>query len=159
MQKPIELLESQLKLIHFGTVTPSLVDTVKVVYFGQQVPIGHIANTQPVKNGVSVTPYEPEMVSPINKALEASGFSSYVFSKASVMVSVPAPNGEEKEKIFNHIRKLGEDSKIAIRNIRKKIRQDCDKEEQKRIDKSLQKVTDEAINAVDSLIKIKIESI
>jgi ribosome recycling factor len=162
MQKPIDVLNNQLKNIHYGGITPSVVDTVRVSCYGQQMPISQIAFTQAVKNNISVAPYDVENLSSINKALQAAGFTSYVFSKTSIMVSVPPPSLEEKEKICSHLKKLGEEAKISVRNIRKNIRQSFaknDKESLKKIEKELQMATDEAIEDIDVLIQNKIESL
>jgi ribosome recycling factor len=152
MQKTIDSLENQLVGIRLGTITPSVIDTVKVIYEGQPTPIVHVAYAERKGNGISVTPYEPQLVNAINKALQGSGFNSYVFSKTSVMVSCPPPSGEEKLKIIAYVAKLGEESKIAVRNIRKKHRQTLTKDEIKEQDKSLQKTTDEMISKIDSLV-------
>jgi len=162
MQKPIDILNGQLKNIHFGGITPSVVDTVRVSCYGQQMPISQLAFTQAVKNNISVAPYDVENISSINKALQAAGFTSYVFSKTTIMVSVPPPSLEEKEKVCTHLKKLGEEAKISVRNIRKKIRQSFakeDKESVKKIEKDLQTATDEAIQTIDNLIKNKTESL
>lgn len=159
MEKPIDLLKNQLKSIHFGNITPGIIDTVKVSYYDQLVPVGQIANTQTIKNNISVVPYEPDMIPAVNKVLISAGFNSYIFSKTTILVSVPPPSLEEKNKINNYLRKLGEEAKIAVRNIRKKIRQPLDKEALKKIEKELQAATDVAISEIDTIIKNKIESL
>lgn len=126
------------------------------------MPIGQIANTQAVKNNVSITPYDVETLSAINKALLAAGFNSYVFSKNSVMVSVPPPSLEEKERVCSHLRKLGEEAKVSVRNIRKKIKQSFDKENKenlKKVEKELQNCVDDAIEQIDKLVQNKTEGL
>lgn len=153
MQKTIDSLESQLKGIRLGSVDINLIDTVKVIYQGQPTPLPHVAYSERKGNGISVTPFEAQLVTVVCKALQASGFSAYVFSKTSVMVSTPPPSGEEKAKVLARVSKLGEEAKIAIRNIRKKHRQTLTKDEIKEQDKSLQKTTDEMIAKIDSLVE------
>ena len=162
LQKPIDLLKNQLKNIHFGGITPAIIDTVRVFCYETQMPIGQIANTQTIKNNISVSPYDLEILPAVNKALLSAGFNSYVFSKNSIMVSVPPPSLQEKEKVCSHIKKLGEEAKVSVRNIRKKIRQSLDqsnKENFKKSEKFLQESTDQSILAIDNLILNKIESL
>src|SRR5687767_5120738 len=103
MQKAISFLQDQVRGLRTGGVTTQLIDTIKVTIFGQQTPIKHVASTSKVQNGISVTPYDPQMVGPICTTLKAAGFNSYPFSKTSVIVSVPPPSGEEKERVCKRI--------------------------------------------------------
>lgn len=147
MQKTIDLLRSQLVGIRQGTVTPAVVDTVRIACYGGQSQLSHLALTERKGNGILVTPYDPTLATTIAKSLESANFKAYVFSKTSVMVSVPPPSGEDTQKIATHVRKLGEDSKIAIRSIRKKYRQGTEELDEK----ALQKLTDEAVKTIDQL--------
>jgi ribosome recycling factor len=101
---------------------------------------------------IQITPYDPALLGTINTALQKSGFSSYVFSKNSVVVSVPKRCGEEKEKIIKFVRALGEQAKISIRNIRHKARKELD-------DKEVQKMTDAANKEIVDLVEMKVDEI
>lgn len=67
-----------------------------------------------------VKPYDLSILGSIDKALQKSGFNSYVFSKEAVCVSVPPPSGDQRKETMLRVKKAGEETKIAIRNIRKK---------------------------------------
>lgn len=105
------------------------------------------------KSRISVSPYDTMLIGPINTTLKAQGFDSYIFSKTSVVVNIPQPCGEEKEKVIKYIRKFGEEAKISIRNIRKKARKEC------YLEKEIQKMTDSAIEEIEGWIKLKIEEL
>jgi len=162
MAKPLELLERQIVGIRLGTISPAVVDSVKVLYQGSMTPINHLAFSQPTKGGIAVNPYDPQMVGAIVTALKSSGMNAYAFSKTSVMVSVPPITGEAKDQIRGHLKKLGEEAKIAIRNIRKKARQKMDglpKDELQKAEKELQKLTDDHISEIDRIVNAKAASL
>ena len=126
-----------------------------VIDYGQNVPIISVAQTGRVdNNSIAVDPYEPSMVGPLVTALKANGFSAYQFSKTRVLVSVPPVSGEAREKVKKHLRKLGEDTKVAIRNIRKNYRK-LDKTD----DKKIQEITDFYIREIDSIVEKKCQSL
>jgi ribosome recycling factor len=151
MLKAVEHLEEQLIGIRWGTVTSGLVDTVRVSCYSGITELKHLASTQGDAKRIQVMPYDPNLIGPINTALKEAGFDSYVFSKNSVVVNVPQRCGEEKEKIIKRIRKLGEEAKISVRNIRKKARKEHD-------DDDVQKMTDFAVAEIDLLIEAKVEA-
>lgn len=161
MAKTLEMLERQIVGIRLGTINPGVVDSIKVSYQGQPTPISHLAFSQPIKSGISVQPYDPEMVGPITNALKGSGLNAYAFSKTTVMVSVPPMDGEARKQVHDHVRKLGEEAKVAVRNIRKKSRQKMvgSKDEVQKADKELQKATDEFVTEIDRTVEAKVKSI
>ncbi len=156
MKKSVDAFYEQVKGLRYGTVTPSLVDTVKVKVYGQQTPIRHLAATSKIDSGVSVVPYDSSLVGQVSNALKSAGFNAYTFSKTTVMVSVPPPSGEEKERVKKRIRELGEDAKVSIRNIRKKAKKEIGESLSLT---TLQAITDEYIGEIDELVKHKSESI
>lgn len=155
MQKTVELLQNSILGIRLGNISPAVIDTVKISYYGSLTPIGHLATTQKSGNMICVSPYDTSLLGAICKALNEAGFSSYIFSKTAVAVSIPKPTVEEKHKIWKHLDKLGEEAKVAIRNIRKKRRQSSVVVD----DKEIQKETDKHIDEINRIISKKKESI
>jgi len=153
MQKAIDFLEDQLHGITKLGATPSLVETVKVHAYGQSTPLKHLASTQCAKQRVTIHPFDPNLTATIAKACQTAGFDAYVFSKDAVVVTLPMMSGETKEEIRQRIKKLGDDTKIAIRNIRKQFRNGQPKEENH--DKEIQEATDRAIEIIDGIIETK----
>lgn len=160
MDKAIELLQQSIIGIRLGTVTPALIDTFKVTYYGQQMPIKHLAYTSAERGNVMVKPHDPSILGTIQKTLKEAGFNAYTFSKEAVAVSVPPICGEEKEKVKARVRKLGEETKITIRSIRKNWRSTLDKnlpdDERRSQESSIQESTDAAIQMVDEIVDAKI---
>lgn len=154
MQKSLQYLSEQLQSIRHGFISVGLIDTIKVSYQGQKVPISHVAFSMPKNNQICITPHDSSLLVPIAEALKGAGFNAYPFSKTSVVVSCPRPSREQLDKVISQIRKLAEDAKISIRGIRKKARQQA-----KDFDKELQNVTDQYIEKVNLLAMQKIEII
>jgi ribosome recycling factor len=157
MNKSIDYFREQVKGLRYGTVTPSLVDTVKVPSHGQMMPLKHLAASSKIKSGISIEPYEPGLVGPVSNALKKAGFNAYVFSKTTVMVSVPPPCGVEKDRIRKRIKVLGDEAKVSVRNLRKKAKKEIEQENYSI--KALQSVTDEMTAEIDEIVKSKVESI
>ncbi len=142
MRKTVDLLKSQL----FGmedNINDNLIATVKVECDNQLTPLQHLSLIYQQDRRVSVTPYNPAMVGVIEDALKQQGFNAYKFSKTTVVVNIPLSSGEEHQKVVSRMKKLGEEAKVSIRNIRKKFRK-----KDKDHDKELQAMTDAAIQEI-----------
>lgn len=144
MRKTVDLFKSQL----FGmeeNVNESLIVTVKVDYNHQPTPLEHISLVSQRDRRVSVTPYDSSMIGVIEEELKKQGFNAYKFSKTTVVVNIPLADGESRKKVDLQKKKLAEEAKVSIRNIRKKFRK-----KDKDHDKELQMMTDAAIQEIDS---------
>lgn len=163
MEKSLEFLSDQIVGIRHGLITPGVIDSVKVQYYGQMLPIKHLAETAMQDHRIGVTPHDPATKAAIEKALKLAGFEAYTFSKTQVVVSVPPPSGEDRQKVVARLEQLAEETRIAVRNIRKKSRQRLKKEivgedELRRTEKDLQTMTDQYIREIDTMIGRKIEA-
>lgn len=149
MQKPINFLKESVKGLHSKTITPALVGTVKVIYYGQSTPISQVASISLVATSsnrqISIEPYDKTLMGPITTALKGAGFNAYPFSKTQICVSVPPPSGDEKERVNKRVRQLGEEARVAVRNIRKKFKKTVD-------EKELQDVTDQATSIINDIV-------
>lgn len=155
MDKAVDFFHEQVRFLRLGTVTTQLVETIKVACYGNQMPIKHIATCQKVQSGISVEPHDPNLVGPTCTALKAAGFNAYQFSKTTVLVSVPPPSGEERERVHKRVRELGEEAKIAVRQVRQKYKKKLEKDD---LD-DLQKATDEAVGLIEEIVRDKIAAI
>jgi ribosome recycling factor len=162
MEKAIDHFEDQTHGINkFGGVrVSSLIDTIRISCYGQKTPLKHLASTSPMNGGVSVEPHDPSILKAIEKGCKDAGYNAYVFSKSTVMVSIPPPSGEDKVRARDRLKKIGEETKVSIRNIRKKAKQavpkDTPKNQKKKLEKDLQALTDEAINMVEAILAKKL---
>lgn len=146
MKKTIDLLKSQL----FGLtdkVNENLISTIKITHDHQLVSLNHLSLVNQKEKRIFITPFNVEMVGSIENELKKQGFNAYKFSKTSVVVNVTQESKEDSKKVMGQRKKLCEESKVSIRNIRKKFKK------KENIDENqLQNITDDAIKEIESLI-------
>ena len=161
MAKAIQTFLDQIQGIRYGTIDSGFVSSMKVPAYGQQTCLSHLAEIGGELGRISIRPYDPTLVGSIAKSLQDSGMNAYVFSKQEVVVNCPTPTGEDRERICAHIKKLSEDAKVSIRNIRKKCKQQIkrDEDDPKSAEKRLQEHTDSAINQIDDIANEKINKL
>jgi len=162
MTKAIEHFASQIAGIHCGVATPSLVDTIKVEYQGQLTPIAHLAVTSSDHNRIAVIPYDPSMLKEVETVLKSNGFNAYVFNKTTVVVPLPKfATSADQERAIAQVRKLEEEAKVSIRNIRKKERKKLGlpENEQRIAEKKLQDLTDASVSRITELADNKVRAL
>ncbi len=166
MDKSLEALRIELAKIRTGKATTALLDGIKVEYYGTMTPLNQVANVTVLDaHTLSVTPWDKSIVSAAEKAiLEANIGFNPVSDGTNLKIPVPPLNEERRKEFVKIIKKFAEDTKIAVRNIRrdandhlkreeknKKITEDQLKEAEDRI----QKLTDEHTTKIDELLKHK----
>ena len=166
MKKTLESLKNDLAKIRTGRAHPSLLDSVTVDYYGSEVPLSQVANISILDSRtLSLTPWEKPMVKVIEKAIMASDLGLNP-STTGDLIRIPLPplTEERRKDLTKVVRKEGEGSKVAIRNIRRdangslkellKEKEIAEDEERKAQD-VVQKLTDEHVKKVDELLKVK----
>ena len=166
MDKSIQSLQKDLTKVRTGRASTGLIDHVQVDYYGSRTPISQVANmTTPDARTIQITAWEPAMLSIIEKAiLEANvGFTPQNDGKV-IRLNMPPLTEERRKEMVKMIKKMGEDTKIAIRNQRRDAneivkKQEKDKEisadEAKKFQEQIQKKTDDKVAEVDKVIGAK----
>jgi ribosome recycling factor len=166
MDKTIETLRSELAKIRTGKATTVLLDSIKVEYYGNMVPLNQVGNVSVLDaHTLAITPWEKQMVQIIDKAiLEANLGLNPISDGTNLKIPIPPLNEERRKELVKLVRKFGEESRVAVRNVRRDAN-DHLKREQK--DKKItedqlrdaeietQKLTDEHIKMVDDILKHK----
>ena len=158
MQKTVRLLGEQLATLRSGSVDAGFVRTVKASVQGQSVPVGKLAVVKAEGDRLIVSPFDAANVGAISRALTEARFSAYALNPRTIAVSVPPVSGEQRETLVKHVKKLGEDAKIAIRAIRQDARkaiQNSGRGSERRV----QEETDAAIEEISRLVKAKIDEL
>ena len=166
MDKTIEALRSELAKVRTGKATTALLDGVKVDYYGNMTPINQVGNITVLDpHTLSITPWDKSMVQPIDKAiLEANLGFNPISDGTNLKIPIPVLTEERRKDFVKLIKKFGEDSKIAIRNIRRDAndhlkREEKDKkmseDELKHAEDEVQKLTDHHIKLIDEVLKHK----
>lgn len=155
MEKTLEKIKEELKSIRTGRATTGLVENVKVSCYGSFTPIkqlGSIAAPEPQL--IIISPYDPSILKDIDKAISQAELGLTTNSDGKVIrVSVPPLSGDRRTKIVAQIKEMTEDAKTAIRNIRREVNKQVDKEENES-----QLTEDEAKKAKDQILKFTHEN-
>ncbi len=167
MQKSIEALQNNFAKIRTGRAHPSLLEQVKVSYYGSDMPLSQVAN---VSVGDSrtllVTAWEKAMVPVIEKAILSSGLGLNPTNNGTGAIRVPLPamNEERRREMIKIVKAEAEDGRIAIRNGRRDANNQCkellkakligEDEERNAVD-DIQKMTDKFVAEVDKMLAVK----
>ncbi|HEY6086637.1 MAG TPA: ribosome recycling factor [Burkholderiaceae bacterium] len=166
MGKSIEAFKSELQKVRTGRAHPGLLDQVHVDYYGAMVPISQVANVTLLDaRTISVQPWEKGMGAKIEKAIRESDLGLNPAAQGDLLrVPMPALTEERRKDLTKVVRHAGEDTKIAVRNLRrdanehlKKLLKDklTTEDEERRAQDEVQKLTDRVIAEVDRLIHAK----
>jgi ribosome recycling factor len=166
MGKSIESLRQELSKIRTGRAHPSLLDHIQVEYYGNMVPVNQAANvTTEDARTLVVTPWEKPMVSVIEKAILSSDLGLNPTTVGTVIrVPLPALTEERRRELTKVVHGEGENTKIAIRNIRRdansKLKElqkakEISEDEERRGESEVQTVTDRYVGKVDEVVKEK----
>ncbi len=155
MEKTLEIMKDELKSIRTGRATPGLVENIKVSCYGSLTPLKQLANiTAPEAQLIIISPYDPSILKDIEKAILQSELGLTTNSDGKVIrIPIPPLSGERREKIVTQIKEMTEETKIAIRNIRREANKHIDKEEKDSI-----LTEDEAKKAKDQIQKFTHEN-
>jgi ribosome recycling factor len=166
MAKSIESLKGELTKLRTGRAHTSLLDHITVEYYGSPMPLNQVANvTVPDARTLMITPWEKNMVGPIEKAIMTSDLG-LTPATAGTVIRVPLPvlTEERRRELIKVVKSEGEGARVAIRNIRRDANNDLkalvkDKEitedDERRATDDIQKLTDRFIAEVDQLLVAK----
>jgi ribosome recycling factor len=166
MKKAIEHLSHELTTIRTGRASAALLDTLKVDYYGVMTPIKQVATvTVPDAKTIMVQPFQQNMLHSVEKAIRASDLGLNPNNDGHMIrLPIPSLTEDRRREILKIVKKLGEDTRIAVRNIRRdaidKIKASekagtITEDDMRRGEKEAQEITDEHIKDVDKIILAK----
>jgi ribosome recycling factor len=166
MGKSIDSLKHDLTRIRTGRASTTLVDGIKVSYYGADTPLDQVASVSLADSRtIIITPWEKTLVAPIEKALMASDLGITPTTAGTVIrLNMPPLTEERRRDLAKLVGHEGENAKIAIRNIRrdanhhvKELLKDkqLTEDEASRAEADIQKLTDASIKDVDDVVKGK----
>lgn len=166
MQQSLEALKNNLSKVRTGRANPQLLDTVHVEYYGSMLPLSQVANlTLLDARTIGVAPWEKGLGAKIEKAIRESDLGLNPASQGDLIrVPIPPMTEERRRELTKVVRGEGEQSKVAIRNLRrdanehvKKLVKDklASEDDERRSQDEIQKLTDRMIAEVDKLIAAK----
>lgn len=170
MSKSIEALHTAFNKIRTGRAHPSILDAVKVSYYGSDVPLNQVANIN-VEDArtLSVSPWEKNLVPTIEKAILTSDLGLNPSTSGSLIrVPMPALTEETRKNYIKQAKAEAEHGRVAIRNIRRDANndlkallkeKDITEDEERRAQDDIQKLTDKYIAEVDKVLQLKEEDL
>lgn len=163
MASSLEALKRDLVKIRTGRASLSLLDGIKVNAYGSQMSLDQVsALTIPESNMIVIKPWDPQVLPAIEKAILASSLGLTPASDGNVVrLTIPPLTGERRKELVKQVKKLGEEHKVAVRNIRrdaneslKKMKKDKELSEDDmfRLQEEAQKATDDFINRIEDTV-------
>jgi ribosome recycling factor len=166
MDKAIAVLKDELSGVRTGRATPALLQRIVVDYYGTPVPIQQLASfSVPEPRTLMVTPYDPNAISSMEKAIMASDLGITPGNDGTVIrLSFPALTEERRKELIKLVHHRGEEGRVAVRNIRRHSKEELEKLEREgtiseddlvRAERELQKLTDKHISDIDEVVAHK----
>lgn len=166
MDKTVEAFRNEISKIRTGKATTAILDGVRVDYYGTPSPLNQVANVSVLDvHTLSITPWDKTMVQIIDKAILASDLGLNPISDGTnLKIPIPPLTEERRKEYVKIVKKFGEDSKVALRNVRRDANEHLKKEEKdkkitederKRFEDEVQKITDKHIAKIEEIIKHK----
>ena len=166
MQKSIAAYEENLTVIRAGQANTAVLAKVTFEYWGAPTPLTSMADIRVADSKtVTITPYDASTLKAMEKAILASDVGITPTNDGKVIRLVfPQPTEERRKELAKQVQKMGEDAKVAIRNVRRDANDLCKKmkkdgemteDEQKTSEKSVQDLTDKYIKEVDAITSKK----
>ena len=170
MERSIESFRKELGKVRTGRASFSLLDGVKVDYYGTPTPLQQVGTLSvPESRLITVTPWDTKMIGPIEKAIQGSGLGLNPSSDGkTVRIPIPPLTEERRKELAKVVRKMAEDARVAVRNVRREaIEKLKDREKKKEISEDvvkrgqerIQKETDAHVKKIDEILKSKEQEI
>jgi ribosome recycling factor len=163
MQKCVQVFQADLKKLRTGRAHPSLVEHLKVDYYGSEVPLQQVANIS-IEDArtIVVSPWEKTMVSPIEKAIFKSDLGLTPMTAGTVIrVPLPPLTEERRRDITKVVRQDAENARVAIRNVRRDVLTDVkealkekliSQDDERKAQDEIQKLTDRFVAEIEQLL-------
>jgi ribosome recycling factor len=166
MQKAIEVARDEFGGFRTGRASPQLLQRITVDYYGSQTPLQQLASfSVPEPRLLVIHPYDRNAMSSIEKAIQASDLGLNPSNDGTVIrLSFPQLTEERRKELTKLVRERAEHGRVAVRNVRRHIKEEIDKDikdgkvsedQGHRAEKELQKLTDKYVTEIDHMLERK----
>ncbi len=166
MAKAVESLARELDAIRTGRASTRLIENLRVDYYGTPTPLNQLATiAAPEPHLLTIQAWDRNAMTPIEKAIQTSDLGVNPSNDGTLIrIAIPPLNQDRRKELVKLVHKKAEDGRIAIRNVRRDAQEavrkrekahDISEDESRRLQDTLQKVTDDAIAHVDEASKAK----
>ena len=166
MHKAVTHLQDEFSAVRTGRATPALVEKLKVDVYGSDVVLQQLAGiTVPEPRVLLIAPYDKGTMKAIEKAIQTSDLGVHPSNDGSaIRVTFPELTTERRKDFVKVVKKQAEEGRVAVRNIRRHVRQELEhsekdgeigKDELDRLEKDLEKLTHDVVAEIDTLLSHK----
>ena len=166
INKSENLLKEDLATVRAGRANAALVDKVMVDYYGSPTPLKSLANISvPEPRTLLITPFDPKSIPEIEKGINIANIGINPINDGKVIrLQIPQVTEERRKELTKTIKKMGEETKVAVRNLRrdandkvKKLEKagDYTEDDRKEVLDDIQKMVDQAISDIDDIVAAK----
>jgi ribosome recycling factor len=170
MGKSVEATRSKFGSVRTGRASPTLLDRIMVDYYGTQTPLKQLATIHAAEARLlTVQPYDKSSIKAIERAIMESDIGLTPSNDGQIIrLTIPELTEERRKDLVKVVRALSEEGKVALRNIRRDTMHDLRElrdageagaDDEHRAEEALQKLTDEKVRELDTLVKAKEEEI
>ena len=165
-KKTISVLKEDLNTVRAGRANPALLDKVSVQYYGSPTPLKNLSNiSTPDPRTLLITPFDPKSISEIEKAINMANIGINPSNDGKcIRLVIPPVTEDRRKELTKTVKKMGEESKVAIRNLRRDANDHLKKmeknheiteDESKKAQDDVQKATDKVIKEIDEIVAAK----
>ncbi len=166
MDKSVKVLRGELTKVHTGRANPSLLEDVTVDYYGTPTPLKHVANiVAPDPDLIVVRPFDRSQIAALEKAILASDLGLTPQNDGQIVrVKIPRLSEDRRDELVKLVHKKGEESKVALRNLRRDARDKLDsmkkdseisEDDYFRLRDQLDEITQDFVGQVDKHVEEK----
>ena len=162
IEKAIEAFQREMGRVRTGRASLSLLEDIRVDYYGQLVPLNQVATLSvPEARLITIAPWESNIISAIEKAIDKANIGVNPVNDGKIVrIPIPALTEERRKEFVKQIKKMGEEAKVAIRNVRRDSidgikKKEVSEDETHRFQDEIQKLTDHFSHEVDRLVDTK----
>ena len=171
MNKTIENLQEKFSEVRAGRANPAILNKVSVEYYGVPTPINQVASVSvPEARLIVIQPWDKSLLSQIEKAINVADIGINPMNDGQVIrLAFPELTEDRRKDLSKDIKKMSEESKVAIRNIRRDMMEEVKKQvkkhseisedEERAKEEDIQKITDKFIGKIDEITDKKINEI
>jgi ribosome recycling factor len=166
MDKSVESTKTEFNSVRTGRASAALLDRVQIDYYGQATPLKQLATISvPEPRMLTIQPFDPSSVKSIEKAIQESDLGLTPSNDGKMIrLPMPQPNEERRKELVKVVRKLAEEGRVAVRNVRRDVvhhlkelstNSEIGSDDERRAEERVQKLTDEHTKTIDDLLKHK----
>ena len=163
MDASVEHTRTEFNTVRTGRASAALLDRIQIDYYGSPTPLKQLATINvPEPRMLTIQPFDPSSIKGIEKAIQESDLGLTPSNDGKLIrLPMPQPTEERRMELVKVVRKIAEEGKVAVRNVRRdtvhhlKELKDVGSDDERRAEENVQKLTDEHTKTIDDLLRHK----